>query len=160
MRHSYLLSIVHYDETTGIFRSLVDRRTVKVGDVLGAPNSRGYLRVTIDGLHYYLHRLAWFYVHGYWPRKLDHRNGVVSDNRLLNLRPCTNRQNGRNRKIAANNKSGVTGVFRVKLSGKFRACIKLREGRLVLGTFDDFEAACAARKKAEVKYFGEFRRGN
>jgi HNH endonuclease len=159
MKHAYLLSIVRYNPRTGEFISLVKRKRINVGDVIGSISQRGYARTTIDGKHYYLHRLAWFYVHGKWPRKrLDHKNGKYADNRIRNLRQATSVQNGRNRKIGVNNTSGVVGVNYLKTKGKFRASIKVPEKRVVLGCFENFEDACAARRSAEILYFGEFRR--
>ena len=53
-----------------------------------------------------------------------------------------------------NNKSGVTGVAWDKRVGKWSANIIFRKKHIFLGYFADFNAAVAARKAAEEKYFG------
>lgn len=158
--HELLLELVTYNKRTGIFKSKVNGHLIKKGDVLGSLNSRGYVRWRLLGRHVYMHRLAWFYVHGRWPADLlDHRNGVFSDNRIANLRECDTVRNGRNRKLGSNNRSGKVGVFYVKRENRWRADIKLPDRRLVLGEFKTYEEASAARSAAEVVYFAEFRRG-
>lgn len=157
--HPQLLDLLTYDPASGVFISRVYRGPLVPGQVVGQANSRGYLRTTIYGRHYYLHRLAWFYVTRSWPDKIDHRNGVFGDNRFKNLRPATTRQNGRNRKIDARNKSGVTGVCWLKTKGKWRADIMLEDGRLVLGCYKDLDQAVLIRYCAETFFFAEFRRG-
>lgn len=158
LSHAQLLSLLSYEPATGVFVSSVVRKRVNVGDVIGNRNSRGYMRACIDGKHYYLHRLAWFYVHAHWPPdQIDHKNGKFDDNRIDNLRLATEVTNGRNRKRDIRNTTGKTGVFQLR-NGKFRADIKLPERRLILGTFECFSDAVEARIAAEKFYFKEFRR--
>lgn len=81
------------------------------GKEVGTPQTRGYLKITIRGVHYLAHRLAWLYVHGVWPSKvIDHINGITSDNRIDNLRDVSHQQNSRNlashRERAASNPIG------------------------------------------------------
>lgn len=156
--HRELLSLVHYNPHTGVFTSLVHRKKVHPGDVVGNRNSRGYMRTTIHGKFYFLHRLAWFYTYGSWPKKVDHKNGKYNDNRIKNLRQATTRQNGRNRKVDVRNVSGATGVCWVSKIGKFRVDIKLKHGRFVLGNFIDSLEACLLRLVAEDFFFGKFQR--
>ena len=65
-------------------------------------------------------------VHGSFPKdplQIDHKNRDRSDNRIKNLRLVTNAENGRNRKIAKNNKSGVNGVSYIQRDDRWEARI-------------------------------------
>ena len=162
--HAELLRSLSYDWNSGVFTWLVVRRKrggfTHVGEVAGSADSRGYLKVCLDGTSYYLHRLAIFYLTKRWPRnQVDHRNGRVSDNRYSNLRDATAVENGRNRKTGSNSTSGVVGVFFMKTTSLWRAHIKLEKRRLHLGDFLSKDAAIAARRRAEVVHFGAFQRG-
>lgn len=158
--HNRLLEIMRYSKRTGLFTSLVNRPGhLRVGDIVGSINVRGYVRTMIDGQHYYMHRLAWFYVTGTWPKdEIDHKNGCYWDNRWRNLREANSVTNGRNRKIGCNNTSGVIGVYWFEKHQKWAANIKLQDRRVALGTFDSYEEAVAARVAAEKKHFAEFSR--
>ena len=147
----------NYDPETGIFtsRKTVNRRMA--GKICGAKNARGYVVISFRGHNELAHRLAWLYVHGVWPSKhLDHINRVTSDNRIANLREATNVQNGRNRKVSGNNRSGATGVRFHNGDGVWRAYIGMDGRNIHLGNFKDKDAAIAARDAAERELYAEF----
>lgn len=52
------------------------------------------------------------------------------------------------------NTSGRTGVSQVKQTGRWVASIKKNGITTVVYRGDSFEAACEARTKAEIEYFG------
>ena len=77
------------DPETGVCTRLNGRPT-------GSRSQKGYLRTTIHGREYRLHRLVWLWVHGEHPPEgmtIDHINGVKTDNRIANLRLATICQN-------------------------------------------------------------------
>lgn len=86
---------------------------------------------------------------------VDHINGDPSDNRKQNLRVTTQKNNSRNIKTQSNNTTGVTGVGLLP-NGKYRARIMVYGKEIRIGTFKTKQEATLARKKAEIKYFGEF----
>jgi hypothetical protein len=88
----------------------------------------------------------------------DHKNRVRWDNRSTNLRPASKSQNQWNRKDPKSNTSGHPGVKSTPC-GSFTASIQAYGKVIRLGTFTTFELAVEARKAGEVKYHGEFRRG-
>lgn len=87
---------------------------------------------------------------------VDHINHDILDNRMCNLRICTNRENIRNRGAQKNNKStGVKGVWPNGKNG-YMARIKTKDEPLYLGTFPTIKQASDAYDEAAIKYFGEF----
>jgi len=136
-------ALLDCDPATGTFTWLVTRGGKAIaGSIAGSPNSRGYLRIRIDGRGYRAHRLVWLYVHGKWPAgEIDHINGVKDDNRLANLREATRAENNRNVGLSAANKTGVKGVCFVMDSGKYRSRCRLNGEMHHLGYHDTLEAA-------------------
>lgn len=87
----------------------------------------------------------------------DHIDGNTLDNRRVNLRACTNKENVRNRvSLDKRNKSGVTGVSFKKSNGKWVGNIMVDKKQIHLGLFENIEKAIEARREAEIKYFGAF----
>lgn len=139
-----LREILSYNPETGVFRWKV--RTayrVKVGDVAGTINKdNGYADISIGGRKYRSHRLAWLYVHGRLPDgEIDHINGKRSDNRMANLRECSRSENGQNKGIRKDNKSGFVGVSWDKVANKWLAQIRVNNKTTKLGRFDTPEVA-------------------
>lgn len=89
---------------------------------------------------------------------VDHKNRDGLDNRRRNLRTATRSQNGANRKINSNNKSGFKGVWWDAQRGLWRASIRLHGKAINLGWYRDPAAGGRAYKKAATKLFGEFAR--
>jgi HNH endonuclease/AP2 domain len=113
----------------------------------------GYKYCRIFGKPHRAHRLIWAMHYGEMPiGQIDHINGIRDDNRIENLRLVNNQENNKNKRLSANNTSGVMGVCWDKSRGKWSAQIKVDLVRINLGRFDDIELAIAARKAAEVKY--------
>ncbi len=144
--------LFHYNPDTGEFTRLVGVGPTKRGDVLTHVNARGYMYVMIDGKKYLLHRLAWLYVHGVWPAiELDHEDTNPSNNRLCNLREATRKQNGENRNLQSNNKSGFRGVC--LNHSKWLAQITHCGRNIKLGRFNTPEEASAAYEDARNRLF-------
>ncbi len=73
----------------------------QIGDKLaGYRDQLGYHHIQIQKKTYKLHRIVFYMFHGRDPGKkvIDHINGDKSDNRILNLRAVTRRQNNSNTK--------------------------------------------------------------
>lgn len=137
-----LREILTYDPDTGVFVSLVCRKTLKVGQILGTTVDRyGYASIGIDGTHYLIHRLAWFYVHGEWPDgQIDHINGIKLDNRIANLRVVDALTNCQNRHFPE--KNARVSLLGVSIVGKrYQALIGVAGKNRYLGMYDTPEAA-------------------
>jgi len=87
---------------------------------------------------------------------VDHINHDTLDNRKSNLRNCTRSQNSMNQRKPRNNTSGTTGVYWKKSIARWVSLIAINQNQIYLGVFKDKNDAIKARKKAEIKYFGEF----
>jgi hypothetical protein len=113
--------------------------------------SSGYARQTET--KEYLHRLltnAPAHLH------VDHINGNKLDNRLDNLRVCTQAQNNRNSKKPITNTSGYKGVSFCKKRKKYVAYISHSNKHYYLGSFDEPLRASQEYETAAIKLFGEY----
>ena len=90
---------------------------------------------------------------------VDHINGDKADNWIKNLRLVTNQRNLFNKSsLSKRNFSGFTGVFWSKKARKWQSGIWCNAKNIYLGLYSNKEDAIKARKEAEIKYYGEFRR--
>ncbi len=95
--------------------------------------------------------------HGLWEcGQVDHDNTCGCDNRKVNLRLATSRNQGANVGLRTNNTSGVIGVSWDKEEGRWRVQIIINGKVTYLGLYDDFDEAVETRRKAEIEHFGEF----
>jgi hypothetical protein len=90
--------------------------------------------------------------------EVDHINGNTLDNRKSNLRLCSHKENGRNRKLNKNNTSGAKGVNWDKHALKWKCEIRINTKKLYLGLFAEIEQAKKAYAEASKKYHGEYGR--
>ena len=91
---------------------------------------------------------------------IDHINGSSLENRRKNLRPCTIKENQRNRVSQKNSSSRFKGVCWHKNRKKWQAEIRCEDKFIYLGSFDnEIEAAKAYDKKAK-ELFGDFAKTN
>lgn len=151
--HAELLELLNYKSETGEFIWKSKRRyhLQFFGSVAGSPNRDGYIHIKINGRLYGAHRLAWFYVHGEWPKyHIDHINGLRADNRLCNLREVTHAENHQNRRSHKGSSSKYVGVSYYKQLRKYIAYISVSGKRHHLGYFATEEEAyatyCAAKR--------------
>ena len=151
-----LIAALHYDPGTGLFTRKAPSGTAKRGSVAGCVRPDGYIYISVRGKQFLAHRLAWFYVHGYWPENhTDHIDRDRQNNRIANLRPATSSQNVLNSSKSKANSSGHKGVYWSSSRGKWIAQICLNRRPRNLGGFDALADAVAARKAAETKELGE-----
>src|SRR5262245_21464631 len=141
---------IDYDPLTGSFT----RKFGKGGN--GGKDVRGYIRLYVGGKRYYGHWLAWWFVHGEWPKRaLDHINGNMADNRIANLRLATKQQNAANSK---KKRTGLKGAHWHKGAKKWVAQIRCHPKFYYLGLFETEAEAHAAYCRAAAELHGEFAR--
>lgn len=150
-----LLSLLSYDMDSGelcwIERPAWNSRK-RAGDPAGTLHYNGAVQVKVKGRLYLAHRLIWKMQTGVDPDEIDHRNGVPSDNRWVNIREATRGQNCMNRGTRKAHK----GVFAHR--GRFQAQIRANGTLEWLGYFDTPEEACAAYRKRAHEVHREFHR--
>lgn len=136
-----------YEEKTGLLvRAKSTSRNTKAGQKAGSQNGRGYLTVNFKGTTYYVHRLIWKMVYDYDPDQIDHINGVRDDNRLINLRDVSPKQNSINRLC-----KGYTFMSDIK---KYRAVIWIEGKNRDIGYYETEEEAREAYVKEKIKLQG------
>ena len=162
-----LKAFLLYDPVTGFFTWKVNilcgkgRAIVSAGDIAGCIVNRAhtqYIEITIDGKHFYAHRLAFLYMTGEMPKLADHEDCDGLNNRWNNLRSATKSQNAANSRTARNNRARFKGVMRDKHRKKWVAQIKPNRKSTHLGTFDTVEEAQAAYATAARAIYGDFAR--
>ena len=139
-----------YDPTTGVFTWRVRAaNNTHIGEIAGSPRPHsGYIRISLDGVMYYAHRLAWRYVYGVWPTgQIDHINGVRIDNRIANLRDVSSSVNNHNLHKKPTNPTTYMGVRRTP-KGRYTTTMAKR----YLGVFDTPEQAYSAYLAAKQAY--------
>lgn len=151
---------LNYNSQTGEFtlRNPIGPRQI-AGTKVGTVNNLGYLVFNIGRTQHRMHRLAWLYMTGEWPKgAVDHINGKKSDNRFSNLRDVEDSCNSQNRAGAQkNSKTGVLGVSPVpKRKGRFLAQIMVDKKQTRLGAFSSIESAQTAYLAAKRQYHPGF----
>lgn len=157
LRYEEVARLFTYDRETGVLywrikNSNHTRRNYVAGSIKG--NNNGYRRVRIKGQSYKEHRIIMMLCFGHIPEnaEIDHINHVRNDNRLVNLRFVTRRENQRNQSLSSKSTTGVTGVYFSKARKKYVAKIRVNHEAVYLGIFETLEEAAAARAEANLKY--------
>jgi len=157
LTQEYLREIFDYDLGTGIlkwkWRDYANKswNTRFAGKVVGNEND-GYVKVMINGISYFAHRIVYCYVHGYFSEHLiDHKNGVRNDNRICNLREVSQSCNIKNVKgLRKSNTSGITGVCWDSYRNRWKTSVHKNKKQIHAGYYEDFTDAVIARYKAEL----------
>lgn len=121
------------------------------GEAAGSLAGNGYINVAINGIKYGAHRIIFLWLHGYLPERIDHEDDDTTNNREYNLRAATHAQNIFNGKCL--DSKGVE-----RHGAKYRARIGSKENRITIGSYDTYEEARIAYKKASIEIYGEFAR--
>lgn len=152
LTHQRLIEVLSYDRETGIFRWLVrPSNSVRVGDIAGALGVSGHRFMSVDGEKLQASRLAWFYVHGEWPKgdikfKDDNRDYVAIDN----LTDMSRIEASRLRGALVTNTSGFKGVSRSGKGDRWQATITWNYKQINLGgRFETAEDAAEVYNEAE-----------
>lgn len=149
---SVIRDYLEYEADTGDFYWIKDtnpRGPSKVGTRAGVINALQYIVIGFGRQRLLGHKLAWFFVHDYWPEWLDHINGRPWDNRLINLRECTQSQNIANANYGENRGVELHGA-------KYRVRVVVNGVRHEVGSYSTIEEARIASREAHIRFFGEY----
>ena len=124
----------------------------RAGSVRNTRGDKKYSFVCVKKERFPLHRVIWKIVNGVDPDVIDHIDGDTLNNRIDNLRSVSFSENLKNKKLYANNKTGTTGVYFIKLLNKWLAEIRVNKQKINLGFFCKKDDAIDARKKAEKEH--------
>jgi len=145
------------DANAGVLIARTTKGKKVAGAIVGTPTAEGRLICRVDYKIYYVHRLIYKMSYGFDPPNLvDHRNRKVNVNCVTNLRDANTVQNGRNRNVNKNTKSGLKGAHWSTGEQKWRSSIKVNGKSYHLGWFNTKEEAHAAYVSAANERFGEF----
>lgn len=123
-----LREVLDYNPETGVFRwKLKIAKWIKIGEEAGTwQRWRGTKFLVIDKCSYPLHRLAWLYVHGRYPKRLKWKNGDHSDNRIENIITISEWMKIRPKHIRIRQKSKDKKLRSVMQRGKDKQMNKLK----------------------------------
>ena len=145
-----LWELFSYNPLTGALFWRVRRSSQTRMDVpAGGIDSRGYRSVHLNGFQIRSHRLVWAWVTGTDPDQvqIDHKDQNKVNNRIWNLRLCTDTQNRANI-------LGMKGWCRA--NGRYKARLIHNGKAMYLGTYDTPEEAHAAYLSARKRLHGSF----
>ncbi len=150
-----VLELFNYEDGQLIRKVTVAQRS-KAGDVVGCPNTNGYLQVMIDGHHCLVHRVIFLMFRGFLPKIVDHIDCDIRNNRIENLRAANDTQSASNTTIPSDNKSGFKGVSWKSARNKWVAQICVNRKKIHIGVFDSAEEAATAYRVYATNLHGEF----
>ena len=130
----------------------------KIGNEVGYSTSNKYKSVVIFQKRYYLHRLIFLYHHGHLPKILDHIDGNILNNKIENLRSCTQQQNTFNSKHKNNSKTGIKNICWNKTKNKYEVFLSVNQKSKYFGSYNDIDYAIFIANAMRHKYHKEFNR--
>ena len=141
--HEWLID--HYEYIDGW---LVNRET---GRPIGCLGGR-HITLWLKNRQFKAHRVIWFYHYKVWPKEqIDHKDRNSYNNRIENLRECTNAQNQIN--IIKRQDCGI-----YPFGGKFKVIVG--DGATgYIGLYNTIEEARKIRDDVKEAVYGEFYSG-
>ena len=149
-----LKRFLSYDPKTGMFTRRIGSGTARIGDEAGCIRSDGYRIISVGGISYLAHRLAWLHVYGSMPKNdTDHIDRNRGNNAIDNLRDISHSANLHNSKRYKNNKSGLRGACWIEGRKMWLSSITSSGRNVFIGYFGSKrEAAEAYKIKASQIY--------
>ena len=128
----------------------------KKGQKVGYQTKKGYVKLGLHKVHYYVHRIIYLMHHKVCPAQIDHIDNNKANNRIENLREATTQQNSCNEKLRSTNTSGVKGVYFNKRKQQWHARVSHFYKEIHVGYFKTLEEAEKAVKEKRAEIHKEF----
>ena len=161
LTQAYLHKTFDLDYDTGeLFRKIeTQNRVTREAKPAGSLGDSGRWEISVLGQVVRRHKLVFLYVYGRMPEQINHKNGILTDDRPENLREVTTSQRSMNKIAGRLGRDLPKGVNQQK-SGftPFYARIKANGKSFYLGSFATPDEAAAAYEAAAKNLFGEFAR--
>ena len=155
--------LISYDPKTGALtwlpRENDQRHTTRWAGkpALAAVKQDGRMHGAIMGHTAIAHRVAWAIYYGRWPDGvIDHINGDPSDNRIENLRVCSQHENSMNRRKKVGKTSKYYGVNYSKRHNRYYAFVNLKHKTHYAGSFLNEKDAAVARDNKALELHGAY----
>jgi hypothetical protein len=131
-----------------LYWKIVYSNRLKIGQIAGDKDGRGYRRVMLGKQHHKVHRLIYIMFNGNIPENMiiDHIDQNISNNKIENLRLVNKSQNNLNR--------GALGVTFDKVRNKWRAQTSIDNQTQFIGRFNTKEEAIKAYQEFTQLRFG------
>lgn len=158
-KRQYLQELFNVDENGNVYWKINKGKRGIAGNIAGYERE-DYLIVQIDNYKWFLHRILFVIYNGdidITNFDIDHIDGNTKNNKKNNLRMAEHYRNNQNQKTPKNNTSGCKGVTWRKQQGKWQVRIAIAKKMITIGHFSNYIYACLVRKRAEKKYYGEWR---
>lgn len=149
-----LKDVIDYDPITGAITWSIRscNRWPDIGRVAGTLSVEGYRVITLGGVMFKAHHLAWLHTTGELPvDQIDHIDGNRDNNSIKNLRECSHAENHQNRKDPERRHPGLRGAYRYGVSGRWRSVIVVDRSSRHLGYFNTPEDAHQAYLTAKAQ---------
>lgn len=132
-------------------------RNIAINSLAGNRRKDGYVSIRFKGKAYLAHRLIWEMFTGEKPDIIDHIDGDKGNNKISNLRNCTQADNRANQH-KVNASSGFKGVYWA--NGVWCARIKSKGKQRTLGYSKDPIVCAKLYDEAARHLFRQFARTN
>lgn len=148
-----------YELNSGLVIEIDEENLEKVNKYTWFETEEGYIRANFksdDGKRFgvLLHR---YLTNAPEDMVVDHKDRNPLNNKIENLRICTNAQNSRNRSIHTDKESSkFKGVYFNKKKKVWESAIGFEGSQIYLGSFDSEENAAVIYNRKAIELFGEF----
>lgn len=160
LTQEFLKERLHYHEDGYfIWKIRPNFYKVKMGDRAGCLQKFEWgdrYTLRIGGKLYLVSRLVFFWHHGWFPRIVDHKDRVTTNDRIGNLRESDLKRNSMNSCSHKNSSSKYKGVGWDTRKKTWRAYIQINQKYMHLGYFEIEEDAALAYNEVAKIHHGEY----